>query len=137
MLPPSRSVLEGGAAEASAPTRVLNEVSARRLANAMREVVVSGTGRGLMAHPEQVAGKTGTAEVDGAASHSWFVGFAPYGTGEGRRIAFAVIIENGGYGGRAAAPLAGEIVTAARQLGLLGAVAGQPSAARTERKPLG
>ena len=43
-----------------------------------------------------------------------------------RRIAFAVIIENGGYGGRAAAPLAGEIVTAARDLGVLGPSAAPP-----------
>ena len=46
------------------------------------------------------------------ASHSWFVGFAPYGPAT-RRVAFAVIVENAGYGGQAAASLAGEIVTAA------------------------
>ena len=34
-------------------------------------------------------------------------------------IAFAVIIENAGYGGLAAAPVAGEIVTAAAALGLI------------------
>ncbi len=64
----------------------------------------------------QSPGKTGTAEVTGAKSHSWFVGFAPFGGS--RRIAFAVLIENAGYGGRTAAPIAGEIVTAARELGL-------------------
>ncbi len=99
--------------------RVIDVAGARRLADAMRQVVVSGTGRGLMAHPELVAGKTGTAEVEGAPSHSWFVGFAPYASGS-KRIAFAVILENGGYGGRAAAPLAAEVVTAAREFGLLG-----------------
>jgi peptidoglycan glycosyltransferase len=66
-----------------------------------------------------IAGKTGTAEVEGAPSHAWFAGFAPYGPTQGRRIAFAVLIENGGYGGRTAAPLAAEIVRAARELGLL------------------
>ena len=120
VLPAGRLVIGDASADAAA-VRVLDVPQARRLAAAMREVVVSGTGRGLMAHPETVAGKTGTAEVDGAPSHSWFIGFAPYGSGSGGRIAFAVIIENGGYGGRAAAPLAGEIVTAARELGLLGA----------------
>ena len=35
------------------------------------------------------------------------------------RIAFAVIVENAGYGGAAAAPVAGEIVTAAANLGLI------------------
>ena len=82
----------------------------------MREAVTSGTGRTLAAHPVAIAGKTGTAEVTGAPSHSWFVGFAP--ASGPRPIAFAVIIENAGYGGRAAARVAGEIVTAARELGL-------------------
>jgi peptidoglycan glycosyltransferase len=66
-----------------------------------------------------IAGKTGTAEVTGARSHAWFVGFAPASQKEGRRIAFAVLIENGGYGGAAAVPLAGEIVTGARALGII------------------
>jgi cell division protein FtsW (lipid II flippase) len=121
VLPSGRLVL-GSPSPETAPLRVLDAQHARRLASAMREVVVSGTGRGLMAHPESVAGKTGTAEIEGAPSHSWFVGFAPFGQAAGGRVAFAVIIENGGYGGRAAAPLAGEIVTAARELGLLGPV---------------
>ena len=60
----------------------------------------------------------GTAEVDDARSHSWFVGFAPY-SDTPARIAFAVIVENAGYGGRVAAPLAGEIVSAAEARGLL------------------
>ena len=59
-----------------------------------------------------IAGKTGTAEVTGAPSHSWFVGFAPYGTAS-HRVAVAVILENAGYGGAGAAPAAGEIIAAA------------------------
>ena len=59
--------------------------------------VLSGTGRTLRGHPLRIAGKTGTAEVSGAASHSWFVGFAPFDAAA-RRIAFAVIVENAGYG---------------------------------------
>ena len=82
----------------------------------MREVVTVGTGRSLAGHRVPIAGKTGTAEVNHAASHSWFVGFAPYGSA---RIAFAVILENAGYGGRVAAPLAGDIVAAAEAAGLL------------------
>jgi hypothetical protein len=46
------------------------------------------------------------------------VGFAPSG-GEGARIAFAVLVENAGYGGRAAASLAGDIVTAAKTAGVI------------------
>ena len=55
--------------------------------------------------------------MDGAAAHSWFAGFAPFGGDH--RIAFAVIVENAGYGARSAAPIAGELVTAARDLRLL------------------
>jgi membrane carboxypeptidase/penicillin-binding protein len=85
----------------------------------MREVVTSGTGRSLASHPVAIAGKTGTAELDDRRSHGWFVGFAPYSESAPPRIAFAVIVENGGYGGRVAAPLAGEIVSAAAERGLL------------------
>jgi cell division protein FtsI/penicillin-binding protein 2 len=96
---------------------------ARRLASYMRDVVTSGTGRGLRNHQTAIAGKTGTAELSARPSHSWFVGFAPYGpvrSGAKKRIAFAVIIENAGYGGVAAAPAAGEIVAAAADTGLIG-----------------
>jgi hypothetical protein len=34
-------------------------------------------------------------------------------------VAFAVLVENGQYGGRAAAPLAVKVVAAARELGVL------------------
>jgi peptidoglycan glycosyltransferase len=82
----------------------------------MREVVTSGSGRALRSNPTPIAGKTGTAQIDGGPSHSWCVGFAPFGGS--RPIAFAVIVEQAGYGGRAAASIAGEVVTAARELGL-------------------
>jgi cell division protein FtsI/penicillin-binding protein 2 len=84
----------------------------------MRDAVLTGTGRSLRSHPGRIAGKTGTAEIVGAPSHSWFVGFAPYGQAT-KRVAFAVIIENAGYGSVAAAPVAGEIVDAAMALGIV------------------
>jgi peptidoglycan glycosyltransferase len=92
--------------------------AARIMAAYLRDVIVSGTGRSLKDHAWRIAGKTGTAEVAGSPSHAWFVGFAPYGAAS-RRIAFAVIIENAGYGGHAAAPVAGEIVTAAASAQLI------------------
>jgi cell division protein FtsI/penicillin-binding protein 2 len=98
--------------------RFLVAHDAERLARAMRSVVTSGTGRSLKSLPIPIAGKTGTAEIDGASAHAWFTGFAPAG-GTGRRIAFAVLVEHAGYGGRAAAPIAGAIVTAANELGLI------------------
>lgn len=110
---------ESSAEDAAGPAaRFLTPQDADRLARAMRGVVTSGTGRSLRSLPISIAGKTGTAEVGGAPAHAWFTGFAPF-EGKGRRLAFAVLVENAGYGGRAAAPIAGAIVTAARELGLI------------------
>ena len=101
-----------------APRTFVSPGSARLLAGFMRDVVTDGSGRVLGAHPAAIAGKTGTAEVDGARSHAWFMGFAPASRGT-RRLAFAVLLENAGYGGASAASVAGEVVTAASGLGLL------------------
>jgi Cell division protein FtsI/penicillin-binding protein 2 len=58
------------------------------------------------------AGKTGTADYnlangESAKPHSWFIGFAP---ANNPKIAVAVIVENGGYGASAAAPIAGKLI---------------------------
>lgn len=52
------------------------------------------------------AGKTGTSEVQGQESHSWYVAYGPANKPE---IAIAVVVENGGFGAKAAAPVAREI----------------------------
>jgi len=49
-----------------------------------------------------VAGKTGTAENPGGRPHAWFVGYAP---ADDPQIAIAVVVENGGEGSVAAAPI--------------------------------
>jgi peptidoglycan glycosyltransferase len=100
-----------------APVRFLSAAHAALLSRYMREAVTSGTGRTLASNPTPIAGKTGTAEVGDADAHSWFAGFAPFGGP--RKIAFAIVVENAGYGARAAAPIAGEIVTAARDAGVI------------------
>jgi peptidoglycan glycosyltransferase len=110
--------LEPGSDAAAKPAQVVSAAAARLLAGYLRDVVVGGTGRSLRTHPWAIAGKTGTAEVAGEASHSWFVGFAPFGPAT-RRVAFAIVIENAGYGGASAAPAAGEIVSAAASAGLI------------------
>jgi cell division protein FtsW (lipid II flippase) len=112
---------EGPAAKAAAaPMPVLDATATAIVARAMRGVVTEGTAAAFLSGVQPpMAGKTGTAEVQDKRSHSWFIGFAPYGGAGGRRIAVAVIVEHGGYGGRLAAPAAGEIVRRAAALGLL------------------
>jgi cell division protein FtsW (lipid II flippase) len=100
------------------PRTVLSAEAAATLGGFMREVVRSGTGRRAAVAGVAVAGKTGTAELRDAPSHAWFIGFAPYG-GSGRKIAVSVLVENGVYGGTAAAPAAADIVDAAVKLGLI------------------
>jgi cell division protein FtsW (lipid II flippase)/cell division protein FtsI/penicillin-binding protein 2 len=117
-MPQGRWVIDETNRRADAPRPILDQAAAQTIARAMRGVVLEGTGRSLKDVEPATAGKTGTAEVQDAASHSWFVGFAPYGQAK-RQIAFAVIVEHGGYGARAAAPIAGRLVTAARDLGII------------------
>jgi peptidoglycan glycosyltransferase len=100
-----------------APRRVLRAGTARVLSAAMRDVVRRGTARQLAGAEPGIAGKTGTAQVHDGRAHAWFVGFAPDAPGA-RRIAFAVLLENGGYGGSAAAAVAGRIVAAAHAMDL-------------------
>jgi cell division protein FtsI/penicillin-binding protein 2 len=105
------------------PVLALPLAEAQRLGGFMRGVITGGTGRSLEKSAVPIAGKTGTAELAGAQSHAWFIGYAPYGApsgpAEGRRIAFAVLVENGQYGGTAAAPIAGDLVAAAHELGII------------------
>jgi penicillin-binding protein 2 len=81
---------------------------------------VKGTAFKARLSDVEVAGKTGTAQVtklrrrgDAQSAsldendHAWFAGFAPAGQ---PRIAFAVLVEHGGFGGEVAAPVATEIV---------------------------
>jgi cell division protein FtsW (lipid II flippase) len=118
-MPYGRWIADDNNRRTDAARPILSPPLAGLLAKTMRDVVTRGTGRSLRDVVPAIAGKTGTAEVKDAASHSWFVGFAPYDAPAGKRIAFAVIVEHGGYGGSAAAPIAGDIVVAARQLGVI------------------
>jgi cell division protein FtsW (lipid II flippase) len=118
-IPEGRWVLGESNTRTAEPVRVLDAGKIPLVARPMRQVVTVGTARYLAGVVPGIAGKTGTAEVQDKKSHSWFIGFAPYGGSGGRKIAFAVVVEHGGYGGRLAAPAAGEIVKAAAELGLV------------------
>jgi cell division protein FtsI/penicillin-binding protein 2/cell division protein FtsW (lipid II flippase) len=116
-MPQGRWLADENNGRVAPPAVVLPLDEAATLGRFMREVVTSGTGR-RGAASVAVAGKTGTAELAEGPSHAWFIGFAPYG-GAGRKIAFSVLVENGVYGGTAAAPAAAEMVNAAVKLGLI------------------
>jgi len=75
--------------------------------NAMRDVVTVGTGRGAYLNGIEVCGKTGTAQNPHGNDHSIFMAFAPKNNPQ---IALAVYIENAGFGGTWAAPMAGLII---------------------------
>jgi len=119
-MPEGHWILDESNTRRAEPVRILESGLAAILTRSMRRVVTEGTAaRFLSGVQPSIAGKTGTAEVKDKGSHSWFIGFAPYERAGGKRIAFGVIVEHGGYGGRLAAPAAGEIVKEAAALGLI------------------
>jgi cell division protein FtsI/penicillin-binding protein 2/cell division protein FtsW (lipid II flippase) len=115
-----RWVIGESNARQDAPRTIVAAEPAGFIAGAMRLVVTDGTARHAMAGtPVNLAGKTGTAQIGEGEPHAWFAGFAPYDGDAGHRIAFAVLVEHGGYGGQVAAPIAREIMEAAKDLGLV------------------
>ena len=102
---------------------------------AMIGVNLEGTGRRAFAGvPYLVAGKTGTAQVyslrggrykasevrERLRDHSLYIAYAP---AEAPKIALAVLVENGGFGASAAAPIARQVL----DYYLLGKRAGNPA----------
>ena len=80
---------------------------AGRIDSFMEDVVTKGTGRAAQVSGVRVTGKTGTAENAHGEDHAWFIGSAQL---RNRKIAFAIIVENGGSGGTVAAPIARKII---------------------------
>jgi peptidoglycan glycosyltransferase len=88
--------------------RVMSQASADALTQMMKNVVREGTGTAAALQGVEVAGKTGTAEIDPAAGINdlWFIGFTP-------KVAVAVVIERQqGQGGTVAAPVAKQVLQA-------------------------
>ncbi len=75
----------------------------------MRRVVEEPGGTGGMARVKgiQSGGKTGTAQNPHGPDHAWYIGFAPF---DHPKIAIAVLVENAGFGGSVAAPIAGQCI---------------------------
>jgi cell division protein FtsW (lipid II flippase) len=127
LMPQGRWVIDESNERKAPPVEILTGPPIGLIQRSMREVVTAGSAAFLANVQPPIAGKTGTAEVQGKRSHSWFVAYAPFGAPQGsRQIAVAVLVEHGGYGGRLAAPAAAEIIRYAAELGLIG---GAPAAA--------
>jgi penicillin-binding protein A len=92
-------------------SRVMDEETAETLTGMMEDVVNEGTGGAAALGSDQVAGKTGTAEIipDQDLNQAWFIGFAP---SDEPRVAIAVTVERttGGQGGTVAAPIAQQVL---------------------------
>lgn len=73
----------------------------------MADVVAAGTGTAADVAGVRVTGKTGTAENTSGTDHAWFIGSAERG---GHRIVMAVLVEEGGFGGRTAAGIAHTVI---------------------------
>jgi penicillin-binding protein A len=87
-------------------SEVMSPDTASQVGAMMAQVVKEGTGTAAALEGIDVAGKTGTAEVDRPCGPNqlWFIAFAPV---EDPRVAIAVTVECGtGFGGTVAAPIA-------------------------------
>jgi peptidoglycan glycosyltransferase len=101
--PDGRTVRHIGPDEMS---QVMSSDTASKVGMMMAQVVKEGTGTAAALQGIDVAGKTGTAEVDRPCGPNqlWFIAFAPV---QDPRVAIAATVECGtGFGGTVAAPIA-------------------------------
>ncbi|HMV86816.1 MAG TPA: penicillin-binding transpeptidase domain-containing protein [Blastocatellia bacterium] len=128
------------------------------MASVVQRGTAAGTFGGLIRNKINAGGKTGTAQrtvpeidpqtgraktyVDRAGKtrvkmaekpriDSWFIGFAPV---ENPQIAWAVIVEEGGYGSKTSAPIAGHLLLKARELDLIKVPQPQTSTVANQRR---
>jgi penicillin-binding protein 2 len=119
--------VEGALVQEYGPEKIrtipLKPETLSRVRNALWDVVRAGGGTGGAARTTvvDIAGKTGTAQVAemrGAylkseqlayfiRDHAWFVAYAP---AQNPKIAVVTLVEHGGHGGSAAAPLAKKVI---------------------------
>ena len=110
LVPPASAAAtaSSAASSAAASPAPLDPRVVAALHQLMAQVVTSGTGTAAaVPGAPPVLGKTGTAEFGSAnppSTHAWFIGFR----GD---LAFAVLVEGGGVGGRVAAPIAARFLS--------------------------
>ncbi len=118
---PQTGVASVVAGEKGRPVPILKE-TLTTIKKALEDVVVRGTAAGSRSKLVSFAGKTGTAQVvemkkgdkreklpKAIDDHAWFVAYAPV---DNPKIAVAVLVEHGGHGGSAAAPIAKKVFEA-------------------------
>jgi peptidoglycan glycosyltransferase len=89
---------------------VMRPETARSVRAMMLAVVNSGSGKLAAVPGLTIGGKTGTAQLGGNQSpHAWFTGFAEDAQ---HSLVIAVLVENGGEGATAAAPLFAQVAQA-------------------------
>ena len=97
----------------------ISSSTAEQMKEAMAAVVDHGTGTGAQVTGTTVAGKTGTAQVEGGNINSFFIGFAPY---DNPTLVISVCIEGNGVDVEGyAARVAGEVLASALQTQASGA----------------
>lgn len=93
--------------EAKKLQKAISEEEADKMKELLVSVVEEGTGTALKTSRYSVAGKTGSAEYNSNKdSHAWFVGLSNV---ENPDLVVSVLVEDGGSGGRTAAPIAKKI----------------------------
>ncbi len=126
-------------------SQAMTQQTAARMRQLMAGVVQRGTASGTFGNMIRgrmtAGGKTGTAQKEVNAIDpktnkpatyrdsrgrvkikkefridSWFIGFAPV---DNPQVAFAVVVEGGGYGAKTAAPIAANLLIKAQTLGLI------------------
>jgi penicillin-binding protein 2 len=98
----------------------LSDGTLARVREGLEQVVAhpQGTGFKTVRMKElAIAGKTGTAEIgNGKPDHAWFAGYVP---ADRPRIAFVVVLEQAGSGGKVAGPVAKKFVQLLLEHGLV------------------
>lgn len=100
--------------------RDLSEGTLARVREGLEQVVAHPQGTGfkhVRLKEIAIAGKTGTAEIGGGrADHAWFAGYVP---ADRPRVAFVVVLEQAGSGGKVAGPVAKRFVELLLEQGLI------------------
>ena len=102
-VPPIHLIIDDEQPEAA---MALKPETVTQMNSMLQDVVLQGTGMALRNIGINVYGKTGTAEMVEGDMHAWFAGHTELPSGQ--RIAFSILVEEGGVGGQAAAPLMGD-----------------------------